>query len=68
MVKIAYNTTFKNRKSRKKEEDIFGGNYVKRKLRKERNVLFNYALNTFYIRLYSVGYIIKDQLYFTKDY
>ena len=27
---------------------------------KEGNVLFNDAVNTFYLRLYGVGYIIKD--------
>ena len=29
-------------------------------LRKEGNVLFNDALNTFYLRLYGVGHIVKD--------
>ena len=28
--------------------------------RKEGNVLFNDALNTFYLRLYSVGHMVKD--------
>ena len=28
--------------------------------RKERNVLFNDALNTFYLRLYGVTYMVKD--------
>ena len=28
--------------------------------RKEGNVLFNDALNTFYLRLYGVGHMIKD--------
>ena len=28
--------------------------------RKEGNVLFNDALNTFYVRLYGVGHIVKD--------
>ena len=28
--------------------------------RKEGNVLFNGALNTFYLRLYGVGYMVKD--------
>ena len=27
----------------------------------EGKVLFNYALNTFYLRLYGVGHIVKDQ-------
>ena len=26
----------------------------------ERNILFNDALNTFYLRLYGIGYMIKD--------
>ena len=29
-------------------------------LRKEGNVLFNDALNTFYLRLYAVGHMVKD--------
>ena len=29
--------------------------------RKEGNVLFNDALNTFYLRLYGVGHMVKDQ-------
>ena len=28
--------------------------------RKEGNVLFNNALNTFYLRLYGVGHMVKD--------
>ena len=28
--------------------------------RKEGNVLFNDALNTFYLRLYGVGHVVKD--------
>ena len=27
---------------------------------KEGNVLFNYALNTFYLRLYDVRHMVKD--------
>ena len=30
------------------------------KERKEGNVLFNDALNTFYLRLYGVGHMVKD--------
>ena len=30
--------------------------------RKEGNVLFNDALNTFYLRLYGVGHMVKDHL------
>ena len=29
--------------------------------RKEGNVLFNDALNTFYLRLYDIGHVVKDQ-------
>ena len=29
--------------------------------RKEGNALFNDALNTFYLQLYGVGYMVKDQ-------
>ena len=29
-------------------------------LKKERNVLFNDALNTFYLRLYGVRHMVKD--------
>ena len=29
-------------------------------VRKEGNVLFNDALNTFYLRLYGVGHMVKD--------
>ena len=28
--------------------------------RKEGNVLFNYALNTFYLRLYGIRHMVKD--------
>ena len=37
---------------------IYG--YMASEGRKEGNVLFNDALNTFYLRLYGVGYIVKD--------
>ena len=32
-------------------------------LRKEGNVLFNDALNTFYLRLYGVRHLVKDYIY-----
>ena len=32
--------------------------------RKEGNVLFNNALNTFYLRLYGVRHMVKDHLRF----
>ena len=31
------------------------------KVRKEGNVLFNDARNTFYLRLYGVGHMVKDE-------
>ena len=34
--------------------------YKDRHYRKEGNVLFNDALNTFYLRLYGVGHMVKD--------
>ena len=34
--------------------------YLVYALRKEGNVLFNDALNTFYLRLYGVGHMVKD--------
>ena len=33
------------------------GHYVDKR---ERNVLFNDALNTFYLQLYGVGHMVKD--------
>ena len=35
------------------------GRYAKQVV-KEGNVLFNDALNTFYLRLYGVGHMVKD--------
>ena len=34
----------------------------KKKKRKEGNVLFNDALNTFYLRLHGVGHMVNDHL------
>ena len=34
---------------------------------KERNVLFNDALNFFYLRLYGVGHIVKDHSYSERE-
>ena len=34
--------------------------YRNAETRKEGNVLFNDALNTFYLRLYGVGHMVKD--------
>ena len=33
---------------------------------REINVLFNDALNTFYLRLYNVGHMVKDHSYSEK--
>ena len=34
---------------------------LRKERRKKGNVLFNDALNTFYLRLYDVGHIVKDR-------
>ena len=34
--------------------------YIRTKGRNEGNILFNDVLNTFYLRLYSVGHMVKD--------
>ena len=36
---------------------------VHKLIRKEGNVLFNDAPNTFYLRLYGVGHMVKDHSY-----
>ena len=36
-------------------------------IRKEGNVLFNVALNTFYLRLYGVGHMVKDHSVSEKE-
>ena len=46
----------KRRRRRRKEQNRAN----KEKGRKEGNVLFNDALNTFYLRLYGVGHMVKD--------
>ena len=38
-------------------ENVRSGRWI---IRKEGNVLFNDALNTFYLRLYGVGHMVKD--------
>ena len=43
-----------------KQSDIFVYNSVCDIGTKEGNVLFNDALNTFYLRLYGVGHMVKD--------
>ena len=40
--------------------DAFNINFVLSANTKERNVLFNDALNTFYLRLYGVRHMVKD--------
>ena len=37
-----------------------GGSLLQRERERERNVLFNDALNTFYLRLYGVRHMVKD--------
>ena len=41
---------------------LFGGMHPLTSVigRKEGNVLFNNTLNTFYLRLYGVGHMVKD--------
>ena len=34
---------------------------------KEGNALFNEALNTFYLRLYDIGHMVKDQSHSEKE-
>ena len=36
------------------------GRRIERERERERNVLFNDALNTFYLRLYGVRHMVKD--------
>ena len=40
--------------------DINKQEYITVSVRKEGNVLFNDALNTFYLRLYGIGHMVKD--------
>ena len=35
-------------------------NRTKNQIRKEGNILFNDTFNTFYLRLYGVGHMVKD--------
>ena len=37
---------------------LFGG--LQHETRKKGSVLFNHVLNTFYLRLYGVGHMVKD--------
>ena len=43
-----------------KKGDNFGRNLIFISGRKEGNVLLNDAINTFYLRLYGVGHMVKD--------
>ena len=45
---------------RSRERQAMVGNYNIICSERERNVLFNDALNTFYLRLYGVRHIVKD--------
>ena len=38
--------------------------YIMFRKEEERNVLFNDALNTFYLLLYGVGHMVKDHGYY----
>ena len=50
----------KSNKSVRKKLNSLKGYEAETILRKERNVLFNDTLNTFYLRLYGVGHMVKD--------
>ena len=39
---------------------VYSNTFIESIGRKEGNVLFNDALNTFYLRLYGVGHMVKD--------
>ena len=58
------NNKNKNKKKMKKERDKKKQKNKKKKNRKRRrkegNVLFNDALNTFYLRLYGIRHMVKD--------
>ena len=43
-----------------REETLCHPSCTESEIRKEGNVLFNDALNTFYLRLYGVGHMVKD--------
>ena len=47
-------------RSGQKATDQHSFNHVRKEGRKEGNVLFNDALNTFYLRLYGVRHMVKD--------
>ena len=40
--------------------DVFNESFNTSVIRKEGHFLFNDALNTFYLRLYGVGHMVKD--------
>ena len=42
------------------DDDVDNDNIIIVVGRKEGNILFNDALNTFYLRLYGVGHMVKD--------
>ena len=44
----------------KRTLNLIRGPRIDKTDRKEGNVLFNDALNTFYLRLYGVAYMVKD--------
>ena len=50
-------------KNRTTNSGVYGGVIISRTCRtteRERNVLFNDALNTFYLRLYGIRHMVKD--------
>ena len=46
--------------------NVYNRSCIHCKRERERNVLFNDALNTFYLRLYGVRYMVKDHYYSEK--
>ena len=61
MIRVPISVVFCLFVKRSDDYQINSGNQLSRKEgRKEGNVLFNDALNTFYLRLYGVRHMVKD--------
>ena len=52
-----YSSIFLNSEDRDRQIGVY---FVQGERERERNVLFNDALNTFYLRLYGVRHMVKD--------
>ena len=57
---IKVGITYKSSVFRVMQNDYFSDPFKLHRGRKEGNVLFNNALNTFYLRLYGVRHMVKD--------